>query len=192
MRIGVYCNSQNVTQVVQLFKTLFPEHSVLNVNNFCDGSFMTTNHKGEIIVLDKNNLPNNNTVYDIYTLEEFNTKYYHKKGDIVRWRDYDTKYKVIGVSGKYQRINYDLIDEEGYYQCVYWEQLTPYEDKNDIMSDKNLITSWFREIKYLASQKKFGDTIYDDNADKLTFDSITDIAKRALKYLSENVSDTIK
>ena len=96
---------------------------------------------------------------------------------------------MIGVSGKYQRINYNLIDEEGYYQCVYWEQLTPYEDKNDIMSDKNLITAWFKEIKYLASQKKFGDTIYDDNTDKFIFDSITDIAKRALEYISENVTE---
>lgn len=187
MRIGVYCNSQNVTQVVQLFKTLFPEHSVLNVNNFCDGSFMTTNHKGEIIVLDKNNLPNNTTVYDIYTLEEFNTKYYHKKGDIVRWRDDDTTYKVTGISGKYQRINYDLIDEEGYYQRAYWDELTPYEDKNGVMTDKNLITSWFKDIKDLASQKKFGDTIYDNNTDKRIFDLIAEIADNALEYISEKV-----
>lgn len=189
MRIGVYCNSQNVTQVVQLFKTLFPEHSVLNFNKFCDGSFMTTNHKGEIVVLDKNNLPNNTTVYDIYTLEEFNTKYYYKKGDIVRWRDCDNRYKVIGVSGKFQRINYKLIDEEGLQQDAYWNELTPYEDKNGIMSDKNLITSWFKDIKDLASQKKFGDTIYDNNTDKRIFALITDIADNALEYISEYITE---
>ena len=190
MYIGIYCNEKNINDVITVFQDMFPKHKVSIKNNECaEYSFITTNHLYKIIKCDFDN-PNDYN-YDVCTLEEFRKKNPFVKGDIVRWHDYNEPYKILGIRGKGQVVNYEIIDEDGYVTQTLSKNLDYYDKPIKDITHKDIIMNCLRNIKSLSEYKEFKGQDFSDLTNKDIFDWIKDIADDAINYINNNVKDMI-
>ncbi len=188
MRIGIYCNKDNINNVIELFQDMFPTHKTCVEREITENSFITT-QAYKIVKYDFENPEYYN--YDVCSLENFKKKHPFVKGDIVKWSDYEEPYKIIGINGKGQEVKFEIVDEDGWSAWVKSCKLSYYDNPEKELTDKDIILNSFRNIKSLIKDKKRRGMDREELSDKEILDFVLTMVDDTVYYIENNVKDII-